>query len=146
MAFVHHTYLLLIVPCGLRLWPEPVCDGPIGQPLSRWSSALRELRRDGGRKAREAWEALRGHVCGAVRLGMRRLIVAHSDEQGSADRRVPAGWFGCTPAMGDEYFLRRVRLACHTTVGFTGDRGRSRRYNLCKGRDIGSSKEAFYGK
>ena len=34
---------------------------------------------------REAWEALRGHVRGAVRLGMRRLIVAHSDEQGSAE-------------------------------------------------------------
>ena len=105
----------------------------------------REWQRDGRSKVREAWEALRGHMCGAIRLGMRRLIVAHS-----ATSRAPPGpsalWSGCTPAMGDEYFLRRVRLACHTTAGFTGDRGRSRRYNPCKGRDIGSSKEAFYGK
>ena len=30
-------------------------------------------------KVREAWEALRGHVRGAVRFGMRRPVVAHSD-------------------------------------------------------------------
>ena len=63
-----------------------------------------------------------------------------------------AGWSGCTPAMGDEYFLRRVRRACHTTAGFTGDRGSSRRYNLCSWRKYISSlyllmhKRPFYGK
>ena len=77
--------------------------------LSRWSSALRELRRDGGRKAREAWEALRGHVRGAVRIGMRRLVVAHSDEQGSAGSEESVVWVHAVDG-------RRVLLAAGAPV------------------------------
>ena len=84
---VYHTLLLLIVPCGLTRWAKPLCDGPIGQPLSRWSGARRRAWQRGGRRQlREAWEGLRAQGCRAIRIGMRRLVdvVAHSDEQGSA--------------------------------------------------------------
>ena len=55
-------------------------------------------------------------MCGAVRLGMRRLIVAHNDEQGSAESQSRVVRVHARD-VGDEYFLRRVRRACHTTVG-----------------------------
>ena len=61
----------------------PSADGPAPSDKSGSGTGDARFERLGRRKVREAWEVLRGQMCGAIRLGMRRLIVAHSDEQGS---------------------------------------------------------------